>query len=476
MKELKMKRRLNRIFETISDSAPIGIFIVQNGKFQFTNPQFQIHTGYRQDELIGQDSMILVVPEDRDTVVEKAVAMLKEKHISSYEYRVKTKSGKVNWVLGTVAPIMYDGKRAALGYYMDITERKRAEEQLKYLSLHDPLTGLYNRAYFEEEMRRLEGDRYAPVGAIVCDIDGLKTINDTTGHDAGDTLIIAAADLIKKAFRSGDMVARIGGDEFAILLPRVENNTVYNACQRIKESIALYNEENSTAQLNISIGYAVSGKDYVNINGLFRIADSNMYKQKLNNKRSVRSDAIQALMKTLEVRDFITEGHAERMQDLVVNTASSLGLPENTKNDLVLLAQFHDIGKVGVPDSILFKPGPLTSEEITVMRRHCKNGYDIAVSASVLTPIAKLILMHHEWWNGEGYPFGLKGEEIPLECRILAIADAYDAMTSNRPYRNSLSHEEAVTELYRCAGTQFDPNLVDKFVESLQNQPIMEAL
>jgi len=138
--------------------------------------------------------------------------------------------------------------------------------------------------------------------------------------------------------------------------------------------------------------------------------------------------------------------------------------------DLRLLAQFHDIGKVGVPDSILFKAGPLNAEETIDMRQHCIIGQRIAILAPDLVPIADWVLKHHEWWNGEGYPLGLKGEEIPLECRILAIVDAYDAMISDRPYRKALTHAEAMKELMKCSGTQFDPQLVQKFVQLLDKR------
>ncbi len=179
------------------------------------------------------------------------------------------------------------------------------------------------------------------------------------------------------------------------------------------------------------------------------------------------SEIVHTLMRALETRDFLTEGHAERLQDIVTGLAGVISLPESKIADLRLLARFHDIGKVGIPDSILFKPGPLTAGEYTEMKRHSEIGHRIAVSSPDLSCIADWILKHHEWWNGEGYPLRIKGEEIPLECRILAIADAYDAMTSDRPYRNALPHEEVVVELKRCAGTQFDPRLVKIFLKFL---------
>jgi len=179
---------------------------------------------------------------------------------------------------------------------------------------------------------------------------------------------------------------------------------------------------------------------------------------------------VQALTKALAARDFITEGHAERLQHLVTDLARSLGVPEYNIGDLRLLAQFHDIGKVGVSDSILFKPGIFTPGERLEMQRHCAIGHRIALSAPDMVHIADWILKHHEWWNGEGYPQGLKEEEIPLECRILAIADAYDAMTNDRPYRKAISHEEAVAELRRNSGIQFDPQLVQEFIQMLENR------
>jgi len=357
----------------------------------------------------------------------------------------------------------------------DVSERKEAEERLRYLSLHDPLTGIYNRAYFEEEMRRLAGGRFAPVSLIVCDVDGLKLVNDSLGHETGDALLRAAAGVLQQAFRESDVVARVGGDEFAVVLPESDKTVVQGACQRIREAVERHNLLHPELPLSLSVGFAVTNEDTGSLNDLFREADNNMYREKLHRSQSSRSAIVQALMQTLKARDYITEGHGDRLQDLVLRMAEALGLPERTVGNLRLLAQFHDIGKVGIPDRILFKKGPLTPAERSEMQRHCEIGHRIAHSVPDLVHIADLILKHHEAWDGEGYPLGLKGEEIPLECRILAIADAYDSMTNDRPYRKALSHAEAIAELERCAGTQFDPELVRLFVEILQSSAASTA-
>ncbi len=361
-------------------------------------------------------------------------------------------------------------KNVVMGVYNpsdDITERKEAEERLKYLSLHDPLTGLYNRIYFEEGLRRVKDGKFGPVGIIVCDLDGLKFVNDTLGHDTGDTLLEVTACVIGKSFRKEDIVARIGGDEFAVLLPHSSEKSVAVACKRLRNNIAGYNAANPELPLSISVGFAVSSEASENIDELFREADNKMYREKLHRNKSARGAIVQTLMKALEARDYITEGHADRLKDLVAKLARSARLPDSQIADMSLLAQFHDIGKVGVSDSILFKPGALTPEEYAEMQRHCEIGYRIAITAPDLAPIADWILKHHEWWNGCGYPLGLLGlkeEEIPLECRILAICDAYDALTNNRPYRKGKSHRKSIAEIKRCSGTQFDPNLVSKFI------------
>lgn len=174
-----------------------------------------------------------------------------------------------------------------------------------------------------------------------------------------------------------------------------------------------------------------------------------------------------ALIQKLATIDVVTRQHSDRLERILANTALALGCPGERLMNLYLLAKFHDIGKVGIPTTILLKPGPLDAPEYEQIKKHCQIGYEIAQSIEELRPIADLILKHHEWWNGQGYPMGLKGDEIPLECRILAIVDAYDAMTNDRPYRKAMSPVRAVQEIKRCAGDQFDPTLAQKFISLL---------
>ncbi|MBP2662702.1 MAG: diguanylate cyclase with sensor [Firmicutes bacterium] len=345
-------------------------------------------------------------------------------------------------------------------------ERRKLEKRLTYLSIHDPLTGLYNRTQFSLELVRLQQPQFAPVGIIVGDLDGLKLINDTWGHQSGDSLLKAVATILKECCPADATVNRIGGDEFVLLLPHTTLAILEKLCHTITRAIDTYNQTSPLAEgivLSISLGFALAEAYPPNLQEVFKIADNNMYREKLNQSQSNRSAIVQTAMKLLEARDFITEGHGDRIQLLVARLGIALKLPENRVTDLKLLAQFHDIGKVGIPDNILFKPGPLTPEEFNEMKRHSEIGYRIAQSSPDLNLIADYILKHHEWWDGSGYPMGLLGKSIPLECRILSIADAYDAMTSDRPYRKALVHKHAIEELHRFAGIQFDPELVDNF-------------
>ncbi|MEG6585309.1 diguanylate cyclase domain-containing protein [Dendrosporobacter sp. 1207_IL3150] len=378
---------------------------------------------------------------------------------NQFEYDVVI-NGRPQW---HEARIKVCGTNEAIAIVRDITRQVETNQKLKYLGLYDKVTGLYNRTYFEDEMDKLNRNYQLPVSIIACDIDGLKLINDTLGHHAGDELLMNAATLIKNFFNKDDIVARVGGDEFAVLVFNRQAQDMERLCQELRNKVKQFRDKNTDIPISISIGLGLRAYPHQDIREVYKAADDNMYREKLHSSYSTRSALVHTLAKAMEVRDFVTDGHADRLQDLVVELAVAVGVSESKLPDLRLLGRFHDIGKVGIPDHILFKPGRLSEEEFEIMKRHSEIGYRIAQSSAELSPIADWILKHHEWWNGKGYPLGIQGEDIPIACRILAIVDAYDAITNDRPYRDALPHSAAISELERCSGSQFDPELVRIF-------------
>ena len=450
------------------------IYEADTRQFSYISPAYKEIWGCPLSESLHQKPKSLldaVHPEDKDRVM----GSLEKKNQGEVEevYRIVHPDGSIRWIKDRSFPIYDDsGKMLRIvGIAADITDNKMGEEKLRFISLHDSLTGLYNRIYFEEEMNRIEKVRCDEVGIVSCDVDGLKFVNDTLGHDQGDKLLLAAARVLRESFRDGDLVARMGGDEFSVILSNTTESAVKDACQRIQETVASYNATHPTLPLSISVGFAISNGVYKNAKELFKEADKNMYREKLFRTNNFRSTVFKSLISTLKTRDLISERHVIRLEKILASAATFIALPQSNVYHLFFLARFHDIGKVGVSDSILFKQGAFTPEEWKEMKRHCEIGYRIALSTPELFPIAEWILKHHEWWNGQGYPLGIKGEEIPIECRLLAIADAYEALTSARPHRRTFFHEEAVAELLRHSGTQFDPKLLEKFVHMLKTRP-----
>ncbi|MBT9172203.1 MAG: Cyclic di-GMP phosphodiesterase response regulator RpfG [Syntrophomonadaceae bacterium] len=385
---------------------------------------------------------------------------LETNEVQSTEYALETSTGSREFE----ARFKACGPDEAVAFIREITDRKRYEEQLKYCGLYDQLTAIYNRAYFEEELQRLSGGQEFPVAVISVDLNGLKLINDTMGHEKGDELLKTCACILKQSLRGSDVLARVGGDEFAAILPRTGQQAAADVVARFNENIARFNQEHPEFPLSVSVGLAVADKSETPLKEILRRADDLMYNDKLMHSKSARSQILTALLTALAERDYLTEGHAQRLTDLSQKLGELAGLSAKQLSALALLAQVHDLGKVGIPDHILNKKGKLNDEEWKIMRQHPEKGYRIAMSSPALAPVADLILKHHEKWDGSGYPLGLAGEDIPVECRILAIADAYDAMTNDRPYSNAKSRDEALEEIKRCKGSQFDPKFAELFI------------
>ena len=362
-------------------------------------------------------------------------------------------------------------------FNLTLKEIIKYENEIKHLSFHDYLTGIYNRAFIEEELHRLDTERQLPLTLVIGDVNGLKIINDAFGHEKGDELLIKIAKILKESFRTEDVVARWGGDEFTIILPKIDHKDTLKIISRINKKL----KKESTRMMPLSVAFGLSTKveSSQKIDELIKTAEDKMYRHKLIEHQSAHSAIISSLEKALEERDYETEAHVKRMKDLAIKLGQELKLPEETLDELSLLAALHDIGKISITDSIILKPTRLAQEEWQIIKKHPEVGYRIAESSSELATIANGILYHHEWWNGKGYPKGLAGEKIPLISRIISIVDAYDAMTNDRPYRKALNTEEAISEIKRCAGSQFDPNLSVKFVkmiESVQNNTLVKKI
>lgn len=352
--------------------------------------------------------------------------------------------------------------------FFDITEHKRTEDERLYLSSHDSLTGVYNRRHFEKELCKMDQAKKYPLSIIVGDVNGLKLVNDAFGHQQGDLILITIARLLQEVCGLDRVIARCGGDEFMVLLPETDEKVAQAYCEQIKQKCKEYASE--PIQPSIALGTATKRDSDIDIDHILSDAEGKMYRNKLLDSKSVRSAILSSLEATLHERTMETKDHAERMHHLCVDFGRFINLPDFEIGRLTILARLHDIGKIAIPDDILMKPGPLSTEEMAIIQTHPEIGFRIAHTSYELSFIAEEILCHHERWDGKGYPKGLQGEEIPMLSQILAIVDAYDVMTHDRVYKKAISQEEALEEISRHAGTQFNPALARTFVEWMQLQ------
>lgn len=388
-----------------------------------------------------------------------------EKGMTKFEWWYKKTDNTMIVVEIVLTLIMLAGKKLFHALCRDVTDRKQMEKNLEYLGFHDQLTGLYNRRFYKAELMRLDTKRNLPMTIVMGDVNGLKLINDSFGHTTGDELLKKVAEVIQKVCRSDDIIARLGGDEFVILLPKTDASETDRIIKRIND-LAL-KEKVSTIDISISFGYQTKNNEEEDIEDIFKKAEDEMYKKKLFESPSMRGKTIGAIISTLHEKNKREEQHSHRVSALCKSMGVALGLFDYKIEELKSVGLLHDIGKIALDENVLSKPGKLSEDEWKEIRRHPGIGYRILSTVNDMSEMAEYVLAHHERWDGKGYPKGLKGEEIPFVSRIIAIADAYDAMTSERSYRGALTNEFALEELRKNAGVQFDPKLIEVFIEKV---------
>lgn len=350
--------------------------------------------------------------------------------------------------------------------FMDITTQILREKEINYLSYHDQLTGLYNRRFFDEEMIRLDNPRNYPITVVMGDVNGLKLVNDAFGHTEGDNLLKEVGRILKDGCRANDVVCRWGGDEFGILLTGTSNKEATVMLERIIK-IAL-NTSYKFGPISISFGYETKVDSNQSLNKVFLQAEELMYSNKMDMSKSVRSETIGIILNALFEKSSEVKLHTERVSKYAEMIAVAMRLPKAKIIDIKTIGNLHDIGKIAIDMSIIDKPGMLTEKEYEAIKQHSVSGARMLASSHEYDRLSSGVLHHHERYDGKGYPNNLVGENIPLESRIISVADAYDAMTSERSYKNLMTKEEAIAELIEHSGTQFDKVVVEAFVASLE--------
>lgn len=443
-----------------------------DGNIEYMNPVAETLTGWSQEDAFGKpfESIFRIVNEYTrlkiESPIQKAFKANKTVELANHTILI-AKDGSECAIEDTASPIKDNtGKTiGAVLVFRDFSEKKAKREQIEYLSYHDQLTGLYNRRFYEEEIKRLDTPRNLPLSFVFADVNGLKTINDAFGHYYGDLLLKQVANEIKRESRRDDIIARTGGDEFIMLLPKTSLEASHELTNRIKEKI----EQKKIMDINLSISFGCDTKENEEQPAalILKNAEDIMYQKKILDSSSKRHAVIKSILNTLRLKSPREDEHSRRVSRICEDIAKAYQLNKEAVAELKISGELHDIGKIAVDEIILNKPGELTEQEWIQVKHHPETGYRLLNTSNEYFNISRYVLEHHERWDGKGYPRKLKGKQIVFAARVLAVADSYDAMTSGRPYRKALSEEAAVNEIRLNAGKQFDPEVARIFVEKV---------
>lgn len=442
---------------------------LKSGEIGYSEEVLNIFGIHSEEQIRTKEQLTrLVHPDDIASVLESIKRVMLEKSAADFVFRIIRQDGEESVANLRMIPQFDENKNhvGVFGTIQDITRIRKTEEEIRYLSYHDYLTGLFNRRFYEEVLVKLDIDENYPLTLVMADVNGLKMINDSFGHAVGDELLQKASNVIKSGCRDKDVIARLGGDEFVIILTKTDAETAALVIKRL-ETLAS-REKIGGLKLSIAFGSKTKTRKEENIQQVLKNAEDDMYRHKLYESASMRSKTIELIMNTLYEKSNREMMHSNRVGLICEKIGMRMKLDQDEINQIRTAGLIHDIGKMGIDEKILNKPGALNAEEWKEIKRHPEIGYRILSSVNEFSEMANCILEHHERWDGNGYPKGLKGEEISLQGRIVAVADSFDAMTSDRTYRKGLIHEAAIAEIKRCAGTHFDPLVAKILVEMVR--------
>ena len=455
----------------LMENLPIGIAVHSRDEsmsFSYMNDNFPRIFGTTKDTLMQTNLWDVMFDASNESHRELMKTIQRDMKSESQE--------RMRWL---DIPITVNGKKTYVSMYsssnlagdelittvIDVTEQKLREDEIKAMSYQDFVTGVPNRQYFSDRFFEFDDAKAYPIGMLLVDINGLKLINDAFGFSAGTQALRQVAAAISDASGDKGVFARVGSDEFALLMPHTTDEAIESMKATIYQNVQAIAFDQ--IELSISIGTAKKSDAEKTIGEIYKIAEEDMLKRKVLETQSSRSRAIEAILATLTDKHVVEKVHSERVADISRDIGEALNLNAESVRELRMAGMLHDIGKIATPDNLLSKPSQLTDSEWPIMKEHTLHGYNILRAADEYSGLAVYALTHHEYYDGSGYPKGLKGEDIPLFSRIIAVADAFEAMTANRPYRKALTHAAALKELKRHAGTQFDPHVLDAFERSV---------
>lgn len=460
------------LLNVVLDTLPGMIFYKDiEGKYVYANKEYTDFNKKNKKchDVIGKDDLQIQANKDQalEFIKQDRYVMDNKKAISINSTYINEDGKKVyNEIIKN--PVLDNTGKSigVIALVSDVTEKKEVEERLRYLSYTDILTGTYNRAYFEEKAKEFLSEEYFPVGVIMGDANGLKVVNDTFGHVEGDNLLKTVTRILKEVCKEKGIVFRIGGDEFVVLAPRTDKRECENIIKEIFNQCDKYKDE--LINISIALGASVTDSKDKSIYEAVKEAEDKVYRQKLLKENSISSAIMHSLETGLEAKSMETEEHTERVLKNAIIIGTKLSLSVAEMDELKLVAKLHDIGKIGINEDILFSHDKLSNKEFEIMKTHTEKGYRIVKASNELDSVAKGVLTHHERWDGNGYPLKLKEKDIPLVARIISVADSYDVMTHDNGYKRAMSKEDAIKELKRCSGSQFDPEMVKIFIEHLK--------